>query len=93
MNNRYTIQIRGNVDIESEKVLYETLEKVLQAFPNFVLTFKSFDAWTDMNGKLRTFDEDGNEVFSFTKDEEETDESINNDTEFIEEAEETNQES
>lgn len=58
---RFTLQIRGNIDYESEDALAELISQIVQAFPIFHLMFKSIEKWVDYEGKERLFNEDGSE--------------------------------
>ena len=63
MNNRFTLQIRGNVDAESKEKLQDEMRQVLATFPQFKMTFSSIEVWQDGDGNPRVFNDDGTEYF------------------------------
>ena len=63
MKNRFTVQIRGVVDFETQEKLQTAMQEVLKSFPEFKLTFSSIEVWQDPDGNPRLYDEDGKEYF------------------------------
>ena len=61
MKQKFTFQIRGNVLIENQAELEKQMRDVLSRFPNFVPTFSSMEVWTDFNGNVKKFNDDGSE--------------------------------
>lgn len=61
MKNRFTIQIRGNVDHVSQEELQKQMQAVLATFPDFKMTFSSVEVWQNPDGNPRKFNDDGTE--------------------------------
>lgn len=65
-NNRFTIQILGNVDYADYASLQAKLLEVLGTINGFKVTTCNLTAWQDGNGKLREFNDDGTEIVANT---------------------------
>lgn len=61
MNNRFTVQFRGNVDYASQEELQTKIREVLKNFPQFKVTFQSVEVWSDFQGNPRLFNDDGSD--------------------------------
>lgn len=79
MKNRFTIQVRGVVDFETQEALQASMQEVLKSFPEFKLTFSSIEVWQDPDGNPRLYDENGKEYFPILEDTE-LDSGVNNES-------------
>ena len=62
INNRFTVQILGNVDYSDYGQLQARVMEVLGSIEGFTMTTCNLTAWQDGNGNLRRFDENGTEI-------------------------------
>lgn len=61
-NNRFTVQILGNVDYPSYAELQARVLEVLQEIDGFKVTTCNLTVWQDGAGSIRQFDDNGDEI-------------------------------
>lgn len=59
--NRFTIQLKGFMDAQSEDVIETLIQTICTQFPEFTLSWKSIEVWANYDGSLRQFNDDGSE--------------------------------
>lgn len=57
---RFTLQIRGHIDAESQEDIETLLAKILTENYDFILTYKAIEVWS-YDGNPRLFNDDGTE--------------------------------
>lgn len=62
MKNRYTIQIIGTLDTDDKFQIQQNIFNALDAVDGLTVKAVTVDLWCDMNGTVRTWDDDGNET-------------------------------
>ena len=62
MKNRYTIQILGNFDTDDKFSIQGKIFKALDTIEGLTVKAISTDLWTDYNGTVRKWDDEGREV-------------------------------
>lgn len=62
MKNRYTIQILGNFDTDDKFSMQGKIFQALDTIEGLTVKAISTDLWTDYNGTVREWDDEGKEV-------------------------------